>query len=112
MILLINQFFYPDSAATSQYLTDLARNLDGATAISGSPGYAETAEAGPPPATTIIRISNRPFARGTLSRLASYATFYISAARQALKQNPDVVLTLTTPPFVALIGTALKKFKG
>jgi len=26
-ILLLNQFFYPDSAATSQFLTDLARGL-------------------------------------------------------------------------------------
>ena len=26
-ILLLNQFFYPDSAATSQLLTDLARGL-------------------------------------------------------------------------------------
>src|SRR5262249_31744704 len=26
-ILLLNQFFYPDSAATSQLLTDLARDL-------------------------------------------------------------------------------------
>ena len=26
-ILLLNQFFYPDSAATSQFLTDLARCL-------------------------------------------------------------------------------------
>ena len=44
-ILLLNQIFYPDSAATSQFLTDLARHLDSeghsVRVICGRSPYAE-----------------------------------------------------------------------
>ena len=45
-ILLINQTFYPDAAATAQHLTDLAQDLVKAgvevTVLTGRRGYAET----------------------------------------------------------------------
>ena len=43
-LLFLNQFFWPDEAAASQLLTDLARHLAGAghavTVICGRDGYA------------------------------------------------------------------------
>jgi hypothetical protein len=51
-ILLLNQFFYPDSAATSQLLTDLARCLasqgHSVRVICSSSSYAEPIPSIPP----------------------------------------------------------------
>jgi len=57
-ILLLNQFFYPDSAATSQLLTDLARRLaaegHSVRVICGRSSYAEP-DPRTPPAVQIVR---------------------------------------------------------
>ena len=110
-VVYINQFFYPDSAATSQYLTDVVHALPG-TVICGAGGYAE-ADAGPAPPGDVVRVHNRRFGRSVAQRVASYATFSLGATRRALRvPRPDVVVTLTTPPFIGLIGTLLKKLRG
>ncbi len=115
-ILLINQFFWPDSAATSQLLTDLAIEMAArgheAHAICADAGYA-LASAGSPPPVTVHRVKAAPFRRGTLGRVVSYASFYVGAARLALTlPRADLVLTLTTPPLISLVGTALKRLRG
>jgi hypothetical protein len=57
-ILLVNQFFYPDPAATSQLFTDLGRGVaaegHSVRVICGSSSYAEP-DAQNPPAVGIIR---------------------------------------------------------
>ena len=115
-ILLLNQFFWPDSAATSQLLTDLARGLakQGHTvyAISADGGYAVSAEGDPPP-VEIHRVKAFPFARGKVGRVLSYLSFYISAAFRGLTlPRPDLVLTLTTPPLLSLLGTLIGTLRG
>jgi glycosyltransferase involved in cell wall biosynthesis len=58
-------------------------------------------------------MKNLPFSRGTLGRLASYASFYLSAAFRGLTlHRQDLVLTLTTPPLLSLVGTVIKTFRG
>ncbi|MBV8477426.1 MAG: hypothetical protein JOZ36_12225 [Acidobacteria bacterium] len=115
-ILLLNQFFWPDSAATSQLLTDLARGLAErghyVHAVSVEAGYAPADQADPPP-VYIHRINALPFVRGCLGRVASYASFFIGAACQGLRvPRPDVVVTLTTPPLLSAIGTLIQRFRG
>ena len=118
-ILLLNQFFWPDSSATSQLLTDVARELvrEGheVTAISAGGGYAlagQTAEE-QPPAVRMIRVKSLKFARGNFGRVLSYASFYLTAAWRALTlPKQDVVLTLTTPPLLSLLGNAVKLLRG
>lgn len=115
-ILLLNQFFWPDSAATSQLLTDLARGLaeQGHTvyAISADGGYAVSA-AGDPPPVQIHRVKALPFVRGKLGRVLSYLSFYLSAAVRGLTlPRPDLVLTLTTPPLLSLLGTLISALRG
>ncbi len=112
-VLFINQFFHPDTVATAQLLTDVATSLRGwghtVTVICGQSG---SAGAGPASidGVDVIRIGNRAFSRETRSRLASYATFLAGAARAALKvDRPDVVVTLTTPPFTSVIGNLVKR---
>ncbi len=114
-ILLMNQFFWPDGAATSQLLTDLARDLaaDGhqVEVIAGGTYAATAAETAPP--VTIHRIAARRFSRGTMGRLVSYASFYAGAAWRAFTMPKfDVVLTLTTPPLLSVIGGLLHRLRG
>ena len=117
-VLLLNQFFWPDSSATSQLLTDLARALAAegheVTAISADKGgYAVAAADGNPPSVRIFRVKALPFARGTLGRILSYLSFYVSAAtRGLLLPRQDLVLTLTTPPLLSLLGTLIKFVRG
>jgi colanic acid biosynthesis glycosyl transferase WcaI len=118
-ILLINQFFWPDSAATSQLLTDLARSLraDGheVTAVcSGRGGYTAAAETSDHvEGVTIRRVKGFAFSRGRIGRILSYVSFYMAAAVQVFFiPRPDVVVTLTTPPVISVLGSMLKFVRG
>lgn len=115
-ILLINQFFYPDGAATSQLLTDLARSLaregHSVRVICGRSSYAEP-DWSEPPEVEIVRTADVPFARGDLARVLSYASFLTgSFVHGLLGPSPDLVLTLSTPPGLSLAGTLLKAACG
>jgi colanic acid biosynthesis glycosyl transferase WcaI len=117
--LLLNQFFWPDSAATSQLLTDLARSLvaDGheVTAIcSGRAGYTVASEsANDLRSVEIHRVKGLAFSRGRIGRILSYLSFYVAAAVRVLfVPKPDVVLTLTTPPLISILGSMLKLVRG
>ena len=116
-IMLLNQFFWPDSAATSQFLTDLARGL----AARGHQVFAISSEAGgyapedlsDPPSVKIHRVPTTRFVHGALGRLLSYGSFFLSCLGRGLTtERPDLVITLTTPPLLSLIGSALKLLRG
>ena len=116
-ILLLNQFFWPDSSATSQLLTDLSRALADrghqVTAIcSDKGGYAST-DASDAPKVSVYRVKALRFARGTIGRILSYLTFYLAASWRGLTMSKqDLVLTLTTPPLLPLLGTLIKTLRG
>jgi colanic acid biosynthesis glycosyl transferase WcaI len=115
-ILLVNQFFWPDSSATSQLLTDLARGLaergHEVYAISADGGY-NLASKDAAPGVRICRVKTSRFSRGRLGRVLSYLSFYFLATFRALSlPRPDLVVTLTTPPLLSLLGTALKALRG
>jgi colanic acid biosynthesis glycosyl transferase WcaI len=116
-ILLLNQFFWPDSAATSQLLTDLARDLADrgheVVAVCGSSSYAAENSGTGLPGIEIRRTPTFKFARGTAARLVSYASFLASALWAGLAgKRPDLVLTLTTPPLLSVVGTLMKRLRG
>ena len=115
-ILLLNQFFWPDSAATSQFLTDLARGLaergHEVFAISAEGGGYALADLSDPPAVRIHRIRTTRFVHGSLGRVLSYGSFFAGCLFKGLTiARPDLVITLTTPPLLSLIGNALKLFR-
>lgn len=112
----MNQFFWPDAAATSQLLTDVGRRLAGegheVHVICGATGYTDTNK-DEAPVATIHRVAGRRFSRGTLGRLLSYGSFYVLAGWSALRvPAPDIVLTLTTPPLLSLLGNLVKLLRG
>ena len=115
-VLLLNQFFWPDTSATSQLLTDLARGLAarGHTVyvVCADGRYALTADDAPPP-VSIHRVRALAFARGKLGRVLSYLSFYVAATMRGLTlRRPDLVVTLTTPPLLSLLGSAIKLVRG
>lgn len=117
-VLLLNQFFWPDSSATSQLLTDLARALSAAghevTVIaSDKGGYALAAPSGETPSARVLRVKALPFVRGAAGRVLSYLSFYLAAAAKGLLlPRQDVVLTLTTPPLLSVLGSLIKRLRG
>jgi len=115
-LLVLNQYFHPDVAATGQLLTelcvDLARSHE-VWVITGFPSYdplesrrrrllAREDVAG----VRVLRVYTWRGSRKTLlSRAAIYATFLLSAFLVGLfAPRPDVLMTWTDPPFLPLVG--------
>jgi UDP-GlcNAc:undecaprenyl-phosphate GlcNAc-1-phosphate transferase len=114
--LFINQFFWPDPAATSQLLTDVTawavENGHAARVIAGATKYTESEDLIPPP-VHVDRCPAFPFNRSILGRVASYFSFLVAAAVHAFRgPRPDVVVTLTTPPALGLIGSLVRAARG
>ena len=121
-VLLLNQFYKPDVAATGQLLADLAEELarrgDHVHILCSRRMYdgGETKL----PASEVIngvsihRLGTTGFGRGRLlGRLADYISFYLHALMKAIQlPKMDVCVALTTPPFVGLIGLLLRRLKG
>ncbi len=115
-ILLINQFFWPELAATSVLLTDFVRFLSAqgyeVTVVCGATKYAG-AEVTPRPDVEIITVPALKFGRSRTGRTFSYLSFLGAAfVKVILARRPDVIITMTTPPLTSLIGACLKKFSG
>ena len=120
-ILFVNQFYWPDVAATAQMLTDLTEHLaaDGydVHVLAGVGAYDETTAGGAGAevrrGVTIHRIRTTRFGRGRhVGRVADYATFYLGALRHVLRRRYDLVVTLTTPPMLPVLGAAMRRLRG
>jgi len=115
-ILFINQFFWPDSSATSQQLTDAADGLaklrHQVSVLCGGGGYATSASSRAPE-VEVVRVKALRFARGKVGRILSYLSFYMAAMLRGLTATrQDVVVSMTTPPLISLLGTMIKEVRG
>lgn len=121
-ILLLNQVFYPDVAATAQHGHDLARHLVAhghevvaiaSRSIYGQKG-ATLAKRETIDGIEIHRVGASLFGKaGIVARIADFALFYLLATIKAFTiKRPDVVICFTTPPFIALVGGLLKALRG
>ena len=121
-ILLINQFFYPDPVATSQMMTDLAVDLAVAghqvRVLTSRSAYlsnkSRLARFQEYRGIKIYRTFSTNFGKGkTLGRVTDYLSFYLSVFLKALFfKKQDVVMTLSSPPLIALVGLFLKYLRG
>jgi colanic acid biosynthesis glycosyl transferase WcaI len=121
-ILFLNQFYIPDVAATGQLLADVAGALAaqghevhivcGLSSYNGGPfsGAREETVDG----VHVHRVAGTGFGRQrSVGRVIDYLSFYANAARRVLKlPRLDVCVSLTTPPFISLIGLMVSKLKG
>jgi glycosyltransferase involved in cell wall biosynthesis len=127
-LLFINQYYWPDSASTAQHLADLAEALaehgHEVHVLCAQGSYRDRGEGDGdrprPPAFEIragVRIHRVPATslgrRNTLCRMTDYLSFYAQAAARAMRlPRFDVVVTLTTPPLIGLVGTILRRWRG
>lgn len=115
-ILIVNQFFWPDVAATGQFVTDLTRRLGcehEVTVICSGGAYSSIDSMDEAPPVNIIRVPGPRYRRGALGRLFSYATFFLGALwHECRVPRQDVVVTMTTPPLLAIGGWIVKQFRG
>lgn len=111
-IVLLNQTFYPDVAATAQHMWDLARHLTQhghhVTAITGNTLYGTTQRFAQSheivDGIEIRRVQQTAFGKRHLpGRLADFASFYVSATRELLRMPAcDAIFALTSPPMISL----------
>ena len=116
---LINQFFPPAQAPTGLLLGDLAAELarrgHDVTVITSAAEYG--AASGPAAAAGVRVIRAGPARRhrvGMTAKLGDYFSFFRGAERElsCLPAQPDVVVCMTTPPFLGLLGAHLRKRRG
>lgn len=118
-VFLLNQYYAPDEAATAQLLSDLGSGLARAghevTAICCDRSYADPNRRYPRreriDGVWIDRVRIPAFGRKSrLGRLVEYAMFLLGASqRLAFGKKPDAVVSLSTPPMVAFLGTTLAR---
>jgi colanic acid biosynthesis glycosyl transferase WcaI len=120
-IVLLNQFYVPDVAPTGLYLHDLARSLvrrgHDVTVIASRHAYGgggEYPERELVEGVHVRRLAGSAFGRGTVpGKLADYAAYYVGlAARIARSIRPDLVVSLTTPPYLGLVGKYMAEVRG
>lgn len=121
-VLLLNQCFYPDVMATAQQLTHLALGLvergHQVTIIAGDRGYDDPATRFTRRETwqgiTIIRIPSLALGKQSKWRRAgNFASFLIHCSlRLLLLPRFDVVVGLTSPPLISVLGSLFVRMKG
>lgn len=121
-ILLLNQFYPPDTAPTGQFLHDLARALlargHDARVICSRRAY-EGGGQFPKEQTldgvNIRRVAAFGFGRiGSLGRLADYTSFCSALLLRLLcsRWRPDLIVALSTPPYIGLLAKVAAKLRG
>lgn len=131
-VLLINQAYAPDIAATAQISEDLCRYLAGqghtvkviaSRSIYGQSG-AQLPRREDRGGVRVLRVGTSLFGKqGLALRLIDFGLFYAAATWAALRtrlaaepgarpRRPDVVITLTTPPFIGVVGGMMRRFRG
>lgn len=121
-VLLLNQVFWPDVAATAQHGHDLGKYLvqhgDEVIALASRSIYGESGGTLPKEDVVdgirVVRVARSVFGKkGISGRAFDFVSFYGAALTKALLlPKQDVVVCLTTPPFIGLVGVILKWFKG
>ena len=130
-VVLLNQAFHPDVVATAQMSKDLADHLVAqgyrVTAVASRSIYGKSGAALPKRETVelpladgtvghieVHRVAASFFGKKNLvTRALDFGLFYLLAGLRVLTlRKPDVVVSFTTPPFIALVGLLCKLFRG
>ena len=121
-VLFLNQGFWPDIVSTAQHAHDLAKFLvskgDRVSAVASRSMYGwsgavlarhETADG-----IQIHRVGSNLFNKdGLAGRTVDFLAFNIACLVMAIRlPRHDVVVCLTTPPFIAMVGLVVRALKG
>jgi glycosyltransferase involved in cell wall biosynthesis len=119
-VTLVNQFYPPDLAPTGRLLEDVAQELAArghevrVVCSRGAYGGGRLAQdAAADGRVHVRRVPALGLAGGLAARLAEDALFCAGlAADLLLAPKPEVVLSLTTPPYVGLVARAVAGIRG
>ncbi len=125
-LLVVNQYYAPDVCASGQLLASLCEGLAERgfqiDVVCGFPSYTADAPDAPAyeeqPNLTVRRVATGGVKGrlGMRQRIRGYLGFLLAAfgtvRRQSRNQKYAVVLTLSNPPFVGLLGAWVKRFRG
>jgi len=110
-ILVFNQYYPPDTAATAQRLADLCESLASAhrvMVVCGRPSYDPQAGHASKARVNVqvVRAPSTFFHRSNMGgRLSNYLTYLISAFFLGFSQRPPhLVMAMTDPPLVGLVA--------
>lgn len=116
-VTLVNQFFPPDISPTAHLTASLAAHLaargDEVTVVTGGEGYVKGAARGhdrTDDGVKVVRLWTPALGKGSIvKRLSDYLSFLVGATVALLRlPRQDVVISLTTPPFLLLSAVAHK----
>ena len=113
-LLVLNQYYAPGQESTAQLLADLCEALAedyDVTVVTGTVHDAPRAERTSRNGVNVIRVGSTAFDRSRLAlRGFNYVSFVVLALVAALRRpRPQVVLCLSDPPFVSVIGVIVAR---
>ena len=121
-ILLLNEYFPPDTSATAKMATavvDALAEQHEVTVICGRPSY-DPSERHPRYLlrregrgnVTVERVGSTTYSRHRMKqRLVNYLSYVALAVPRALMVRADVVLAMTDPPFEGIVGAFVAMLK-
>lgn len=122
-ILLLNQYFPPDTSATAKIAATVAETLSKhhrVTVLAGRPSY-DPLEHYPysllrremRDGLVVERVGSTAYPRHRMRRrVANYLSYISLAVPRALAIKTDLVLTMTDPPFAGIAGAMIARVKG
>lgn len=121
-VLLLNQTFYPDQAATSQQLLDFARSLRNegceVTVMACRRSYSDPSKTHPAEEVydgiRIVRIGSTGFGRRSFfHRFVDGVTFEaLLLLRLLFSRRQDLVVCFTSPPLIGFVGLIFTFLRG
>ena len=122
-VLLLNEYFPPDTAATAKHAALVANALaerHRVTVLAGRPSYDPTERHGmywlkreQQGNLSVERAGSTAFSRVRMKgRLANYFSYLALSVPHALSMHPDVVLSMTDPPMEGIVAAAVARFLG
>ncbi|MGH2652937.1 MAG: glycosyltransferase family 4 protein [Actinomycetota bacterium] len=108
-VLFINQYYPPDVSATGYLLGELTEDLAAqheVWVVAGRPSYNPEGSTYQPRGVHVRRAWSTSFRRASMmGRLANYSSFVLgSLIRSFSVPRPDVIVAMTDPPVIALVG--------
>jgi colanic acid biosynthesis glycosyl transferase WcaI len=122
-ILVLNHYYPPDTSATARMAATVVQALStrhDVTVLCGRPSYDtperrpwrpwQTEQAG---RVRIVRMGSTDYPRFQMKwRVVNYLSYAALAAVRAMWTSCDVILSMTDPPFLGIVGAFLARVKG
>jgi colanic acid biosynthesis glycosyl transferase WcaI len=122
-ILLLNEYYPPDTSATAKMAAQVAETLaeeHRVTVVAGRPSYDPDEvypwallQKGIRNGVTVERVGSTAFPRHDMrKRVSNYLSYVALAVPRAAALRPDVVLAMTDPPFAGIAGALVSRITG